>query len=374
MMILYAGLLEGYIQGMERNVVDLEVGDIQVFATGYRDGPSIYKRVAESERLLAKLDDAGYPASARLLASGLAAAGESSAGAFLRGVDVSRDAQVSRIHAELALGRWLDPKDPSGVVLGRRLARTLDVGPGDEVLVLTQGADGSLANDLYTVRGVLKGISDATDRAGLFMTDSAFRELMVLPDGVHQIIVRRPVNAELSSAAVKVESISKQNDVKTWRQLLPTLASLMETQQDAMVVMFLIIYIAIGIVILNAMLMAVFERIREFGVLKALGVGPWAVLRLIALESAIQTTLAILVGLAMSIPGLWYLSRYGINLGKLGGFSVSGIVMDPVWRVDVTPNTFSGPLVTLILVVSLAILYPAFKAAMLRPVEAIRHR
>jgi ABC-type lipoprotein release transport system permease subunit len=373
-MILFAGLIEGYLQSMERNVLDLEVGDLQVFAEGYRDNPSIYERIEDIDILLARLDDAGFPSSARLLASGLTAAGDSSSGALLRGVDVRRDARVSLVHKQVADGEWLDSEDPHGVVIGRRLARTLSVGPGDELLVLTQGADGSMANELYVVRGVLKGISDETDRTGVFMTARAFRELMVLPKGVHQIIVRRPVGADLSEAALKVRSLASAQDVKTWRQLLPTLASLMDSQRGMMFAMFLIVYIAIGILILNTMLMAVFERIREFGVLKALGVGPGDVLRLIIAESAIQTGLATMAGLVLSIPGLWYLSRVGIDMGTLGGFSVNGIVWDPIWRAAVTAKTYTNPLVTLLLVVSVAVIYPALKAALLRPVDAMRYR
>jgi hypothetical protein len=129
-----------------------------------------------------------------------------------------------------------------------------------------------------------------------------------------------------------VHSLARELDVKTWRQLLPTISSMLDSARGVMIAMFFIIYVAIGILILNAMLMAVFERIREFGVLKALGVGPFDVLRLILVESAIQTAIAILVGVSLAVPGILYLSRTGIDLGKLGGVTIMGIAWDPVWR------------------------------------------
>ncbi|MBW2414105.1 MAG: ABC transporter permease [Deltaproteobacteria bacterium] len=373
-MILYAGLMEGYLRGMEASVLDLEVGDMQVHADDYRENPSIYTRIQDPEALIAPLEAAGLRATGRLLAFGMAASGDASAGVSFRGVDVERDARVSLIHDQLAQGSWLDPAEPSQVVLGRRIARTLAVEPGDELLVLSQGADGSMAYDLYTVRGILLGVSAATDRTGMFMTQAAFRELFVVPDGVHQIIVRRPADLDLASAAVRVQGLAGALDVRTWRQLLPTVASMMDSARAAIVVMFVIIYIAIGILILNAMLMAVFERVREFGVMKALGVSPLGVLRLILVESAIMTGIAIAIGVGLGVPGLIYLSEVGLNLSSLAGVSIMGLAMDPHWRAVITPDVFRLPIVTLVSIVAIAVVYPAVKASLISPIEAMRYR
>lgn len=373
-MILYHGFMEGYLRAMERSVLDFEVGDVQVFADDYRENPSIYTRIAEPDRVLAGLRERGLRASGRLLAFGMAAAGDASAGVSFRGIDVEHDAGVSRIHEQLAEGEWLDAAEPGGIVLGRRIARTLSVGVGDELLVLSQGADGSMAYDLYRVRGVLLGVSDATDRTGLFMTQDAYRELFVVPDGVHQIVVRRPPGASLLSTANRVQEAAGVLDVKTWRQLMPTVSSMMDSARSLIVIMFVIVYIAIGMLILNAMLMAVFERVREFGVLKALGVSPFEVLRLILVESAIITGIAIVVGVALAVPALIYLRDVGLDLSSLAGVTIMGIALDPVWRAVITPDGFRLPILTLIVIVVLAVAYPAVKAALISPVEAMRYR
>ena len=372
--LLYSGLITGYLQGMEDDVLELEVGDLQVFAGDYLDRPSIYTAIENPNALVAQLNKVGYPVSARLLSGGLAAAGEFSAGVALRGVDVAQDAKVTLIGEKVANGTWLDPADPHGVVVGRRLARTLEVKPGDELVVLSQAADGSLANDLYTVRGVLMGVADVTDRTAIFMNAETFRELMVFPQGAHQMIVRRPNNVELKAAAVTVQDLAGALEVKTWKELMPVVASMLESTQGLIMIVFFIIYVAVGILILNAMLMAVFERIREFGVLKALGVGPLRVVNLILVESAIQAGIAIVVGVTLAIPGMWYLGHVGINVGKLGGMSAMGLAMRPVWHGIYNVNTLSGPLVMLVFIVFLAALYPALKAAWIRPVEAMRHQ
>ncbi len=373
-MIVYAGLMEGMLRDLENDVLDLEVGDLQIVAGDYRDNPSIYTQIEDPETLLARLEEAGLPATARLLAFGLAAGNESAAGASFFGVNVERDARVSLVHEQLTEGEWLRPGDAKGVVLGRGLARTLDVGTGSELVVLTQAADGSMANDLYSVRGVLRGIGDGIDRSGIFMTEVAFRELLVVPTGAHLIIVRRPPTLDLTAAAEQVHALAPEHDVRTWRQLMPTIASIIDSARGMIFVMFFIVYVAIGILILNAMLMAVFERIREFGVLKALGVGPVEVLLLIMAESAIQTALALGIGVAVAVPGLLYLTQTGIDLGSLAGVSLMGVALNPILRAGMNVQVFAGPIVALVSIVTVAVLYPAFKAALIRPVDAIHYQ
>ena len=373
-MVLYSSLVQGYMLTMESNLLDLELGDVQIHAQEYRDDPSLYSSVETSEALLQLFDHRGYPASARLLGFGLGAAVEASSGVQLRGVDVDRDARVSRIGERVREGVWLDAAAPYEVVLGAQLARTLVVEPGDELILLSQASDGSTANDLFTVRGVLYPVGEGIDRAGVFMTEAAFREFFVFPTGAHEIIVRRPEGMELAALAEAVTDLAPDDRVDTWRQLSPTLASMLDSVKGMMVFVFLIIYIAIGILILNAMLMAVFERIREFGILKAIGYAPLQVFLIILSECAIITALAVTAGMALAVPGLWFLVNVGINMSQLGGMAMMGMVLDPVWRGIVNPSVITMPLFTLLFIVGLASLYPATKAAWISPIRAIQHR
>jgi ABC-type lipoprotein release transport system permease subunit len=373
-MILYSGLMSWYLRDIEATILDLEVGDVQVHSLDYRDDPSLYSRIDGADALLAGLRAAGYRAAPRLLAYGMAAAEESSAGVAFFGVDVARDAEVSLVHEHLLRGSWLDAADPQGVVLGRRLARMLAIDVGAEIVVLSQGTDGALAADLYRVRGVLESIGAAVDRAGVFMNADTFRELFVLPSGVHQIVVRRPTGTELDVAAEAVRAAAAGLDVRTWRDLMPTLASLLDSARAVLVMMIVIVYLAIAVLVLNAMLMAVFERIRELGVLKALGFGPGGILALMFAEALYTTAISILIGVALGAPTLYYLATVGVELSSLTGMSVMGIAMSTVWHADISAATFGVPIAVLTLIVFLAVIYPALKAALIDPVEAIHHQ
>jgi ABC-type antimicrobial peptide transport system permease subunit len=154
---------------------------------------------------------------------------------------------------------------------------------------------------------------------------------------------------------------------------MPTVASMVDSARGMMVFVSLIIYFAVGILILNAMLMAVFERVREFGVLKALGVGPTDVLRLILVETVIQTGIAIAVGLGLALPSLIYFRDVGVDIAIMADVSVMGLTLSNVWHAAIAPPVIVTPIATLILIVIAAVLYPAFKAALIQPVDAMRY-
>ena len=401
--VLYAGLVEGMIIGMVDDVTENDLGDIQIFAEGYLTRPSIYEVVPEHEVLLDALDKAEYAATARLFAGGLAASGEASAGVAFIGVDPVRDAKAMSLDDAVGEGKWLDDADPKGVIIGRGLSRTLSASIGSEVIVLSQAADGSVASDLFTVRGVLMSVGAGTDRGAILMTETTFRELMVFPEGAHKIIVRKPRDVELDAAAAVVRHIVDPPDedeaavvpgsadaappdagvaeadgpgldVMTWKEISPFLATWVESVSGVIVVVYLIIYMAVAILILNAMLMAVFERIREFGVLKAIGYGPTRVLAMMLMEGMLQAAIATVAGLLLAAPAMWYLQVHGIDVGVLGGVRMVGMSMPAVWRGYYTIGTVQTPVIMLFVIVFLAVIYPALKAAWIKPVQAMHHQ
>lgn len=374
--LLYAGLVSGLVYGMEEDATAYELGDVQVFARGWLTRPSLYDAVDDADALLTKLDAAGYPATPRLFGGGLAASEDLSAGVQLVGIDPARDARAMDLHLAIAEGSWLDPQAPRQVVIGRGLARNLALSLGDELLVLSQAADGSVANELFEVRGILMSVAAGLDRSAVLMTDGAFRELMVFPDGAHKLFVRKSREQALPDAEAAIRALVDDDalDVKTWKQVNPWLAQYIDSVEGVIVVIYLIVYVAVGILILNAMLMAVFERIREFGVLKAIGYSPMQVLTMMIAEGMIQACVATALGVAVAAPGMWYLQVHGIDVGRLGGMQMVGMTMPPVWHGNFTLATTRVPVIMLFVIVFCAVIWPALKAARISPVEAMHHQ
>ncbi|MCX5875418.1 MAG: FtsX-like permease family protein [Deltaproteobacteria bacterium] len=376
-MIFYASLLEGWLAGMEKNAVGMDLGELQVHATGFRADPDLYKTIVEEESVLALLGSEGFVATPRLYASGLAAAGNASSGIELRGVDLVREPQVTALNVHVWQGQWLEEQDQAGVVLGRKLARILGLTVGDEVVVVAQAADGSTANELFRVRGILKSVAEGVDRSGFFMTSATFRRMMIVPNGAHAIVVKRQVPTEnLTQATARLARLLPSYEVRNWRQLQPVLARLFEMSDVSLVIMLLITYAAVGILTLNALLMSVFERIPEFGVMKALGFSPWGLFAMIVAESMLQVTVAAILALAAGLPLAMYFSHHPIDFSGFvqSSSTIAGVALDAKWYCVVTVHSVLLPVLFLYLVAGLAILYPALKAAMLKPLAAIYHR
>jgi putative ABC transport system permease protein len=404
--LLYSGLVTGLVMGMEEDAIALDTGDIQITAPDYLTKPSLYDVVEDHEAIMDQVEAEGFKASSRLFSGGLAAAGESSAGVSLVGLDPVRDTTVLELHQYVGEGEWLDDADALGVVVGKGLARTLDLDIGSEIVVLSQAADGSMANELFTVRGILLTVAAATDRTAIFLTEATFRELMVLPTGAHKIIVRRPLGSELVASGDLVRSLvglppaAEQNavelearvaaltnpdappmevptypvSVKTWQEISPMLAQYIQSVQGVIVILYLIIYLAVAILILNAMLMAVYERIREFGVLKAIGYGPIQVASMMVLEGMFQAVVACGIGAIIAAPCMWYLSTHGIDVGRLGGMEMAGLTMPAIWKSYYAVETSGAPVFLLFFIVFGAVIYPALKAAWISPVSAMHHQ
>ena len=374
--MFFDAFLEGFIQTMVQNSVGMNLGTIQIHAEGYRDDPDLYKRIKNPDKLIEKLYANGFSATQRIYGFGLAASGSKSSGAWLRGIDLKNEPLVTQINKHISSGSWLDGKDLMGVVIGKKLSKMLDVGVGDEVIILSQATDGSMANDLYRIRGILKSVGNRVDRGAFFMTDRAFRDLMVLPEGAHEIaIVRKYHGEDLQKITDEVANLASGLETLNWRQLQPFIAKMIDTSEAGTFIMMFIIYTAIGMVILNAMLMNVFERIHELGVMKAIGFSPWRVAGMLFFEAMIQAAAACLLTLIFGLPVVYYFQTHGIDLSSLvSSTTMVGIAMDPIWHCRITFKSIATPTIFLFLLAALAVIYPAAKAALIRPVEAIYYK
>lgn len=376
MMIVFSSLMEGFVEGSERNIVSMNTGDIQIHQFGYRDDPDIYNEIEHSSELVAGIRQAGFKASERLFAYGLMASDKSSSGVQLRGIDLDFESTVTQIHQHIQTGDWLDKADQHGVVIGKKLARLLDVSIGSELVFVGQTADGYMANDSFHIRGVLKSVSAGIDNSGVIMSNAMLQELISLPDGAHEIaIMRADRSTDLVAAVKTIDDLAGDDlEILNWQQLMPVISQFLETAHVQSLIMLLFTYIAVASIVLNAMLMSVFERIHEFGIMKAVGVRPWQLIRIIYAETLIQTLLASILGLLLGAVITWYFVRKGLDLSSLSdGISFAGLALDPIWYAAWSLESLLSPILFLFVMTTVAVIYPAIKAAVIRPVDAIHH-
>lgn len=376
-MILYASLVEGWLGAMETNAISMEMGEIQIHAKGYRNDPDIYTVIPAYQAVINQAEKIGLVATPRLLGGGLAAAHENSTGVSIRGVDPESEKEVVLLQNHVFSGTWLTETNSKQVILGYQLAKILDVQPGSEIVLVGQAADGSMANDLFYVQGVLKSVGQGLDRGGLIMGDEDFREFFALPEGTHEIVLKRTDNAlPLATVVEELEEMFPELEALSWRDLQPTLARLLDLSDVSMIIMLMITYAAVGMLTMNAMLMGVFERIPVFGVMKAVGFSGLRLFILIFCETFVLCTMASLLAFALGTPLSYYFEEHPIDFSFLLSESstIAGIAFEPQWYCVVTPNSIIMPVLFLYIVSLVSILYPAWKAARISPVEAIHHR
>lgn len=372
-LVVGRALMSGLLEGAVRNATDLSVGEVQIHADGYLRDRSFYDAVDEPDAVLARLAATGLAAAPRAYGYGLAAAENRSAGALFWGIDPAREGAAFDLMHHVDEGAFLGGTAAGGVVVGRKLARSLGVGLDDEVIALAQAADGSLGNEIFRVTGILKAVGDTMDRSAALLHRGDFERLFVAGGRIHEIAVNGRGQRSVAAVADAATAAAPGADVRTWHELLPLLADMLNTMTAGLWIFGTIFFLASGLGVLNTMLMATHERIHEFGVLKAIGTSPWRIVRDVAMEALLLGVLGTAAGAALAVAAATWLERHGIDTRRFAGeTSFAGIAFDPVWRAALEPEGVVVAIAILLATCVVAALYPALLAARLDPVEAMR--
>ncbi|MFH1091853.1 MAG: FtsX-like permease family protein [Pseudomonadota bacterium] len=368
------GLMQGIMDHAVYNATNVVVGEVQIHAPKYLVDRNMYKVVTTPDRIMAALESRGIPAAARSYGYGLVASGTKSAGAMFWGVDPVKEKKVFDLARQMAEGAFLPDQPIKGIVLGRKLARSLMARVGSEIVVVVQAADGSMGNDLYQVVGILKSAGESLDRTTAVMHQADFKTLFVSGGRVHEIALNTRGAVPLTDLAALASRLAPQAEVKTWHQLMPALSDMVVFAEVGIIIFGIIFFLAAGLGVLNTMLMATFERIREFGLLKALGTTPWRILRDVAAEALVLGFVSTLVGIFIGALASYYLMVHGLDTSAWAGtYSVAGVAFDPLWKATITLRTVLLPVAVMWVVCFLASIYPAAIAARQDPVKAMQH-
>ncbi len=365
-------LMEGMRQQMIRSATRLLVGDAQVHASGYLSDRSMYSAIARPDAILRAARSAAIAAAPRSYGFGLASQGTKSAGATFVGVDPDAERKAFELASELQTGSFLSSTPGRQAVIGNRLAKSLNAKIGSELIAVVQGADGSLGNELFTVIGIFKTVGEAIDRTAVFVHARDFEELFVSGGRIHEIALNAMGMAP-TDVVRRLQQVAPDAEIKTWQQIMPTVSDMVNMMGAAVLIFAVVFFLGAGLGVLNTMLMATHDRVREFGVLKALGATPWRIIRDVATESyvlaLVSTALGSVLGLALGL----YLQTVGIDLTAFGdaSFSFAGMAWDPLWRGHMRLEDIVWSVVAMWGACVLAALYPAIRVARLDPARAM---
>jgi ABC-type lipoprotein release transport system permease subunit len=353
------GSITGHIQIQARNIKDYKF-------------PDRYLPDADAIEAALKAQPGILAFGRRIHITGLISSPAGSVGVFISGVEPEREKNVTTMSSYVKEGKFLE--GPKSVVIGDKLASRLDVRLGEKVVVMAQADDGSMGAEAFRISGIFHTGSTSFDGQIIYVPLPAMQELLVTNKNVNHFVAKVADLDQVDQIQQELAQrlAGKQVQVLSWKNVDHEIMAIQKFQNGLLDVVLLIIFSIVALGILNTLLMSLFERVREFGVLMAIGAKPGWVLRLVLVESVTLGVVGMAFGLLAGSAMIAYFHRAGLPLPI--GDAMSYFIPFP--RVIFLRFAWAKHLFAAfaILVVSiLAAIPPALRAMRLRPAEALRH-
>ncbi|MCI0520405.1 MAG: ABC transporter permease [Chloroflexi bacterium] len=377
LMMFYDGLVAGFDQAIYANAVKVLGGNIQVHAEGYRDklDQTPLLPLSDEQAILeeAKKHPNVLAAARRIKTGGLATSREGAFAVSIVGIEPEVEQEVSLAAQNLTDGRYLTADDEDVVFIGKGLADAMSVQVGDRITLVGRAAHEQMRRRKVTVAGIYNlGLPD-TEKRTIYMSLGEAQTLYDMNGQSTEIAISLKQLGQEPSVLAVLRPSFPAHEIDSWETNYPELAHALETKGGFMNIFSVIILVIAGIGILNMLLMAVFERTREIGIMGALGLRPGQVSLLFLLEGAMVGVIGLVAGIALGLFVNLTLGQIGMDYSAYTNMTeytalISGRIY-PTLGVDKLLQRS----VTVLIVSILAAFYPAREAAHKEPAEALHY-
>jgi ABC-type lipoprotein release transport system permease subunit len=368
----------GSYETMINTSVKISTGHLQIQAEKYQEKKSIRYVIPDPQKVAGIVNTipevAAYTFRGQAFA--LISSKNRSYGVVVTGIDPPGEANVSRIKKLVREGNFLSATDVNQAVVGKLLAKNLRVTIGDELTLLGQGRDGSIAATVLQVKGIFSSGIDEFDRSAIQIPLSTFQDIFTMAEAVHEIVVIGRALSDVSGIKTQLQealqALNSRKPLKTldWQEIMPGLRQAIEMDLVSGLIFYGLLIIVVAFSILNTFLMAIFERTKEFGVMMAIGTSPRRLTKVLLIESMTMTMIGIIAGIVLGIALTYYFQLNGIDFSGgselLSQFGITGRMYPKLSILSVSIGPFMVLFFTFF-----AALYPALKIRRLRPVEAM---
>jgi len=371
-MIFMTALTRGMITDMLQHGIEALPGHVQIHDPGYRDDPSVARLLPITDaELTARFTDAGFVGwSTRVRVPAVITSEYDSRGITLLGIDPDRERGLTFISYDEVAGRFLASTDDQGIVIGRKLAATLNTEVGKRVVLMSQDPANDIADRGFRVVGLFTTGVTAFEEQYVFAAKHTVQTMLRIGDQVSELFVvgqdYRDVDAVYERS---LQLVDGRVAVERWYELDPYLGSMLQVMDGFMFVWIVVIFLALSFGLVNTLVMAVFERVREIGLMLALGMRPASILGQIVVESLLLLAIGMTLGTGLAWAAVQPLND-GIDLSIVAdGLDMWG--MSNVLYPDLRMSDVVLANVTVLILGFLASLSPAWRAAHYKPVEAL---
>lgn len=366
------GFMNGFLVGYMANIINNDISNIQVHNPEFKKDYDVKyfikdgKKKAETIRTWTGV----HGATTRTIVSGMISSPKKAAGVQIRGIDLKNESIVTHLDSMVAEGTYFEGIKRNPIIIGSKLAENLKVKVRSKVVLTFNDGDGNITAGAFRVVGIVKSSSLAISERYAYVRQGDLTRLLGIGDKVHEIAVVTDPKIEESTIVDKYKATFNGDLVQTWKETAPELAVMNEMYSSMLYVLMAIIMIALVFGIVNTMLMAVLERVRELGMLMAVGMNKLRVYVMILVETVFLGLVGAPIGLFIGWLTIHYYASHGVDLSQyskgLEAFGYSSILY-PYLDNSVYAIVTVGVVITAVI----GALYPAWKAIKLRPVEAL---
>jgi ABC-type lipoprotein release transport system permease subunit len=376
LLVFMISLQIGMYGMMINNTLRAQTGHLQVQAPGYKDDHKMRQVVPDVNGLAANLREGlgTDEVAARASAFALVSSADRGYGLQITGVEPEFEAGVSSLPGLIKDGRFLDDPVAEEIVIGRVLARNLQVDVGDELTFIGSGRDGSFAAAVVTVVGIFESGMPDLDRSFAEVPLGFFQDVFAMEGAGHAVVIMAPGLIQVGPTRGRIEAMLPDGSglvVHDWDTLLPGLKQAIQADLTSAWFMYGILIVLVAFSVLNTQLMSVLERTKEFGIVLSLGVSPGRLGRLVLLETALMGTVGLVLGVLLGGALVAWLGYHGFSYPGMeemaGKFNLPSRIYPQVSLLGL----FFGPMIILVSSV-IASFYPAIRLRWLEPVAAMR--
>jgi ABC-type lipoprotein release transport system permease subunit len=371
-MIFMTALSRGMVDQMIEDGVSALPGHVQVHNPLFLDDPSVINRIPISDAELAlTFDSQDFKAwSSRVKVPAVIASEYESRGATLLGIDPVAERAFGYISYDEVEGRFLESVDDNGIVIGRKLADKLETRVGKRVVLMSQDPDNEIADRGFRVVGVFEADVPAFEEANVFIGKKAAQKMLRIGDTTTEIVFLGDNYRDVEPTYNKVAgSVDGSLDVSRWNEVETYLGSMLKVMDGFVMIWMIVIFLALSFGLVNTLVMAVFERVREIGLMLALGMKPSNILGQIIIESMLLLSVGLVIGNVLAWSTIQPL-RGGIDISAVAeGMEMMGAASVLYPRLYLNDMILANVIV--LSLGFLASLSPAWRASRYEPVEAI---
>ena len=373
-LIFLLGFFRGQVNNYISNIIENETSHIQIHDSVFKSDFEVRLFIPEAAMIQQKLEESPEikAVSSRLLINGMLSSSAAVQGVMVKGVDLARENEVTRLSDKVIEGSGFEADKSNQVLVSQRMAAKLKVGLRSKVVLTFQNVQDDISTAAFRIAGIYKTVNRISDELYVFAQIDDMRRLTdISVEGAHQIaILVNDFDQTDSIAAGLVQTLAPWK-VETYKQISPDLELFNSQIRINMMIMTVIFMLALIFGIINTMLMAVLERLKELGMLMAVGMNKLKVFTMVVLETIFIALIGAPIGMLLGYLTTAYLNRVGIDLSRwskaLEEFGMSDLV-----RPTLDNETLITIAIAVIITAILASIYPAFKAIRLKPVEALR--